>query len=224
MKKQTFKVITYNLDNNPDGHRLAESCQKYGYDLALIGQGHGFKNFRQLKIDLLLQELMMVKEDFVMFTDGLDSWFLRDDILKLYKKFKSPVVISGNRDHYPASNLYRDYPKANTSFRFICSSQFIGETKEVIGALALIQHHYSGMTDQEGWNALYANKLLPNTVIDHECRLFLNMTQVDLKELDPKFKLKETGNIPASIHFGGPKGGDPNYQNMLDMFEKWRFL
>jgi len=216
-----LKVVSFNLDNNPEGEKLVKSAQFYGYNLSFIGQGQGFKNFRQLKIDLLLSELENVKERFVMFTDGLDSWFLSKDILKLYKDFNSLVVVSGNRDWYPAQESDYIYPESPTSFRYICSSQFIGETKAVIHTLETIRDNYAGFTDQEGWNVCYSKGLIP-AVIDHSCKLFLNMTGVFPEELDDRFVLKETGIRPASIHFGGPKGDDPNNTNMKNLFEKWR--
>lgn len=217
----SLKVVSYNLDNSPDSIKLIKSSQFYGYDLEFIGQGNGFRNFRQLKLDLLLSELENVKSDFVMFTDGLDSWFLRDDALKVFKTFNSPVVISGNRDWYPTPESEYTMPESPTTFRFVCSSQFIGETKAVIDSLNVIRNTYAGFTDQEGWNLCIAKGLIP-AVIDYKCKLFLNMTGVNPNELDDDFRLKETKNIPVSIHFGGPKGDDPNNKNMKDIFEKWR--
>lgn len=218
-----FKVVSYNLDNSPESYRLIESCNRYGYDLSFIGQGHGFRDFRQLKLDLLIEEISKVKQRFVMYTDGLDSWFLRDDILNIYKKYyNNKVVISGNRDMYPVSELYNDLPESPTSFKYTCSSQFMGETMAVLESLNIIRELYGGYVDQEGWN-LYINTkpVLPEAVIDYECRLFLNMTQVEENELDSEFRLAETSNIPASIHFGGPKGSDPNYIKMMNLYERW---
>lgn len=219
----SLKVISYNFDNNRDGERLVHSCAAYGYNMSWVGQGQGFKNFRQAKLDLLLEELMKVEEDYVMFTDGLDSWFLRDDAMKVFKTFKSPVVVSGNRDHYPVTDIYKveEFPEAPTSFRFICSSQFMGETQQVINTIRIIQGTYGGFTDQEGWNMCVVRGTIP-AVIDYKCKLFLNMTGVKPEELDDNFKLKETKIVPVSIHFGGPKGGDPNALNMVKFYEKWR--
>lgn len=218
-----LKVISYNLDANPEAQKLIHSCTVYEYNLEFIGKGHGFRDFRQLKIDLLLEELGKVSEEYVMFTDGLDSWFLRRDAMRVFKTFKKPVVVSGNRDDYPATNLYtpKEYPEAPTSFRYICSSQFMGKTSDVIKVLSIIRDNYAGMTDQEGWNYCYAKGLI-DVVVDHECRLFLNMTGVDPKELDEDFQLEETQRVPVSIHFGGPKGNDPNAINMAKLYDKWR--
>lgn len=214
-----LKVISFNFDNNPDSHKLATSANKYGYNLSFVGNGHSFKDFRAAKIDLLLNEIKGVKEKYVMYTDGLDSWFLRGDILKEYKKFNSPIVISGNRDHYPSTNLYTKYPEAPTSVRYICSSQIIGTKESLVQALELMQNEYKGFTDQEGWNLLYVKKMV-KMKIDHSCKLFLNMTNVLENEIS-NFVFNETKSRPCSIHFGGPKGGSPNAILMNKMYNRW---
>lgn len=220
MKKQKLKVVSYNFDNNPAAEKLVRSCQVYGYDLSFIGVGQGFKNFRQAKIELLLSELKNVDATHIMYTDGLDSWFLRDDLFDVYDKYFSGVVISGNRNHYPSSDLYDFYPISESSFQYICSSQFIGPKEELISILELMLRVYQGYTDQEGWNLLYARNLAHITV-DDQCRLFLNMTNVSMDEVTDTFLLKETRKRPCSIHFGGPKGDDPNAIMMTNLYELW---
>ena len=204
-------VVSYNFDNSIEGHKLADTCTKYGYKLKMLGEGHSFINFRQAKIDLLISELNEIKDSIIMFTDGLDSWFLSDKLEETYKKyFNNRVVVSGNRDHYPYTQLYapKEYPIAPTSFRFICSSQFIGRRSKVIKVLETIRDNWDGITDQEGWNYCYAKRLI-DIDIDYNCRLFLNMTNVNINELNSHV-LKETGIKPCSIHFGGAKGDSPN--------------
>ncbi len=217
--KQSFKVVTFNFDMNIEGHKLAESCVKYGYDLEVLGQGKPFINFRQAKLELLIEELEKLEEEYVMYTDGLDSWFLRPNILNAYKKYNADVVVSANRDHYPATKLYEGYPKGKTSFVYICSSQIIGRRVEVIKTLRTIMTKYEGYTDQEGWNYCYVKGFI-NVVVDGNCGLFLNMTNVSKNELDDKFTLLETGNIPYAIHFGGAKGNSPNAEMMRYFWNK----
>lgn len=212
-------VVSYNFDKNVDGEKLEESCVRFGYGFKWIGVGKGFVNFRQAKIDLLLEELGKINHEYVVFTDGLDSWFLKPNILKIYKKMTDKVVVSGNRDHYPVTDLYRldEIPESPTSFRFICCSQFIGKTKDVINIIRIIRDSWSGFTDQEGWHYCLAKGLI-DIEIDYYCKLFLNMTKVKMNELTKDFRLKETKFKPASVHFGGPKGGDENYTNMNNFY------
>lgn len=217
-----LKVISFNFDNNPEAGKLIESAKRFDYDLEFVGQGVGFTNFRQSKIDLLLEELKKIENPYVMFTDGLDSWFLRNDILEKFLLFKSEIVVSGNRDHYPSTDLYKleEYPESPTSFRYICSSQFIGKTEFLIKFIETMQKEYLGFTCQEGWNYM-AIKYQGSFQIDYNCELFLNMTNVQNSELDENFMLKETGNIPCSIHYGGPKGNSPNGLAMAEMWQKY---
>lgn len=199
---------------------LVNSCSIYQYDLEY--HDFNFQNFRQFKIDHILEYLRNSTDEIIMYTDALDSWFLRDDVLKVYKKyFKNKVVISANRDHYPVSDLYTDFPETDeSSFKFICSSQFIGERKKLIALFETMQQAYAGYVDQEAWHLLKA-KGLADFEIDHKCRLFLNMTQVSADELTDDWMLKETKVRPCSIHFGGAKGDSPNAIMMREMYQKW---
>lgn len=207
-------VVYFNFDSNPEESRLLETASKFGYEIRKIGEGKSFINFRQAKIDVLLEDLHKVEHEYVCFTNGLDSWFLNGDLFKTYKKyFKNKVVVSGNRDHYPSSDLYdiSEFPETK-DFRYICCSQFIGKTKDVIKTIETIRDSWNGFTDQEGWHYVYV-KGLSNIEIDHKCRLFLNMTNVGLEEL--------TNFSPCSIHWGGPKSDSPNG---IAMREAWELL
>ncbi len=219
----SLTVMTYSSMGESVANKLVRSCQVYGYDLTFIGKDTGFRDFRQIKIDLVLESLRQVSTEYAMYTDAPDSWFLSSDILKTHKKyFNSEIVISGNRDHYPTTELYETHeiPEAKTSFRFICSSQFIGKTAELIKLFEIMQNAYAGYVDQEAWHLLKA-KDLASFHIDHNCRLFLNMTNVFESELDADFKLTETKIRPCSIHFGGAKGDDPNAKAMESIYQKW---
>lgn len=216
-------VVSCNMMNPQDAHMLVKSCEVYGYPLQFYGHHGGFYNFRQIKIDMLLDILKGVHSEYVMYTDAFDSWFLKPNILEIYKTFDKPVVVSGNKDHYPHTTLYTGFPEALTSFRYICCSQFIGPTDKVIQTIETIRDKWSGHTDQEGWHYCYVNGWI-DAEIDHYCKLFLNMTRVTLDDIDVtgNIRLKETNIEPASIHFGGPKGGDPNEINMKRVYEIWR--
>jgi hypothetical protein len=224
MKNNELLVVTMGMGDQNNAFRLKHSCEVYGYELAFYGSDQSFRDFRQTKIDLLLEFLYTVKHKYVMYTDAWDSWFLRGDILEVYKKnFVETVVVSGNRDHYPATNLYSvdDFPLSyTTSFGYICCSQFIGPTKKVIKVLEEIREYYQGYIDQEGWHYCYVN-VLADFMIDKQCELFLNMTDVDERELSFGLYLQETGNKPCSIHFGGGKGESSNAQLMNKIYSYW---
>lgn len=220
---RNLTVITYSSMGEDVAFKLKASCEKFNYNLEFIGKDEWFRDFRQIKIDLILKVLKNIHTKYVCYTDAPDSWFLRGDILSVYKKNfpMNQIVVSGNRDHYPETTLYdfkdTDFPQ-DSSFRFICSSQFIGTTKELINFFEVMQREYQGTVDQEGWHYLFAKKLYPFE-IDSRCKLFLNMTNVNIDELGIGFFLKETGVIPCAIHFGGAKGESPNGLAMIKAWE-----
>jgi hypothetical protein len=222
-------IISPGFGGEHNSGKLINSCNHYGYELAFYSKVDWFRDFRQVKINRLLEFLYTVKHKYVCFTDAWDSWFLRADLLKVYKRyFNGQVVVAGNRDYYPGSEYIDIYPAAPTSFRFICSSQFMGETKKVIGVIEAIKRKYSGNIDQEGWNDLYVFNNSPHLstkqfVIDYECRLFLTMVNVLPEEVDTKvWKLKETKTRPCSIHFSGGKGSSPNGRLMEEFYQLWQ--
>jgi hypothetical protein len=215
-------VLGLNMSEPTMASMLVKSCQTYNYNLDFYGQGISFRDYRQAKIDLLLEALKQRTEKYIMVTDGHDSWMLNNNIFPKFKAMKAPIVISGNRDHYPATELYTEfmYPEAPTSFKYICSSQMIGERLALINAFEIIQERYKGFTDQEAWNAARCFDWF-DFVIDYKCQLFLNMTNVDTEELNEEFKLKETNSKPCSIHFGGAKSDSPNGIAMRSTFQNW---
>jgi len=219
-----FLIITPDFGGRANATKLVTSCEYHGLELAFYGQAKWFRDYRQVKIDSILEYLPNVKHKYVMFTDAWDSWILKNNLFNVYKcNYWNRVVVSGNRDHYPATDLYdmTKFPEAPTSLRHICSSQFIGPREKIIELLTVMKETYKGTTDQEGWHLLYVNRMV-DMVIDHQARLFLNMTNVNQEEVDESWVYQETKIKPCSIHFSGPKGGDPNAQKMEFFYEKWR--
>lgn len=201
---------------------LATSASRYGYNLDL--RNFPFRDFRQFKIDFLSEYFANITTEYAMYTDALDSWFLRPDILKVYKRYyKDKIVVSANRDHYPVTDLYvateESFPSI-TSLRFTCSSQFIGRSKDLAAFLEKMKTAYAGLTDQEGWHVMRAHKVA-DFEIDNKCRLFMNMTGIKKEEITDDWRFTETKTKPCSIHFGGAKGGDPNAQLMSYFYDKW---
>lgn len=221
-----LSVITYSSMGQTIARKLVESCRDFDYNLSFIGADVWFKDFRQIKINLVLEELKKIETEYTMYTDAPDSWFLRGDFLKVYKThFKDQVVVSGNRDHYPVTQLYdmvkaEELFPAESSFRFVCSSQFVGPTKMLIELFEVMRDQYEGLVDQEAWHFVRVNNLYPY-VIDTQCRLFLNMTGVYPEEVE-NWVIKETKQKPCSIHFGGPKGDSPNGKMMEYFYDLWR--
>lgn len=218
-------ILTCNMDSPDKIEKLAKSCDLNGYTLTTYGNGVWFKDYRQAKIDLLLEALKNISNKYVCYVDGWDSWMLRPGIVSKFLYMDSPIVIAGNRSHFPDTELYdlENYPESPTSFKYVCSSQFIGYRKELIKAFEMLKEYYVGYTDQEAWNFAHVHKLFEFQV-DHRCQLFLNMTDVENKETfynGTRLVIKETMTQPFNIHFGGPKGDSPNGQMMNLMYAQY---
>lgn len=206
-------VISLNMGRPEQAEMLRHTAARFGYDLEFFGQGQTFTDFRQAKMGLVLDTLRSATTDYVAFTDSWDSWFIRKGLFDKFRRTGKDFIMSTNRDHYPDSKLYIVYPPSFTSFRFLCSSQFIGKREVLIEAFEKMIEGYDGYTDQEGWNWYYVTNQSPKLTPDYYCDLFLNFTNVEPQEFVDGV-LKETLSTPCAIHFGGPKGDSPNGRMM----------
>lgn len=209
-------ILTCNNESEERTRRLQASCNKYGYKLVTFGQGLKYRSWRQAKVDQLILELDSIDSEIVCYTDGWDSWMLRPGLIRVFKGLKTPLLVSANRDLYPSSDKYGTFPDSPTSFKYICAGGFIGYRKSLINALQRLTDLSDSENDQELWNIAWSKGIL-DMKVDHECKIFLNMTNVDKDELyfdNKRLTLKETRTRPFIIHFSGPKGNSPNAENM----------
>lgn len=222
-----MNIYTCNVGDPIMIKMLQTSCDRYGVKLNVYNDGDNhFKNNRRIKIDLMIQYLEGIRDKYVIYTDGWDSWFVRDpkQIRNVYQKYyPGKIVISGNKSLYPQQETSDGF-NGKTSYKYICAGGMMGPRLKLLDTLKRIDKLYEDQSsDQLGWIKLYQED--KNAfIIDEECRIFQTMFGVvddDVVFENGEFINTETKSKPFILHFGGPKGGSGNHLRMERYYEKW---
>lgn len=225
MKKLLVCTANYARDDTQLA-RLRESCDFYNLDFDYFGKGLPWEGSRISKAERMISYLKDIEHEYVLFTDGWDSWMLADEdsIMRKFKKFDKPVVACGHPFCYPYKEIGDQFPDAPTRFKYICAGQFMGERKTLIDVLYKVVQQ-GGWSDQGAWNRAFANGSIREEVaIDYGCDLFLTASDFGIEDLffrSGKIFYMETGKAPIGIHFGGPKGGSSIEVNMNKTYDVW---
>ncbi len=216
-------VIAEFGDHTNQTRHLKNSCDRHGIKHVSYGMNERWYNWQEAKVEKLIPFLKSIDDEIILFSDGFDSLMLKDEksIMRAYKTFESDIVIAANRSSYPAIHLKDEFDDV-TSFRYLCSGQYIGKREAIIKALQILDKYCIRGSDQSGWSQLFANGEA-DLALDVYCQLFLTMALVDIEELKKTkrgYRLKETGTYPRGIHFGGPKGGSPNGLAMDEFYKE----
>jgi len=208
-------TICVHIDDKPI-EKLKDSCSHLGLDFASYGLGNKWLGYVNAKTKELAEYLESVDAEYILFSDGFDSWMLQDEktILSKFKKFKSDIVISSSYTYHLASPKYESVDKP---FKWICSGQWIGKKDKIIEALSTLYQKSNGQTsDNVMWDTAYKHKWF-DFKIDHDCQLFLAMCTVPIDQIyfeNGRIYNNITKTYPAGIHFNGPRGGHPNGINL----------
>lgn len=237
MKHKLLVVTACLAENDLQIEKLRYSCKKNGIDFGYYGIRVRYTNWKEAKVDQLIDYLRTDDHEIVMFTDGFDSFVMQDErtILDKFDDIRSPIVLSAERDYYPDIGLGNKFKKSETSFRYPCAGGFIGYRMNIINALELMRSRYMNYdlggdnnkhktNDQTLWQLAVIEDILP-IKLDTCCEIFLNMNGIEDRELITfafPFIFKETDSRPAVLHFNGPKGGSPMEKNMELIFNKYK--
>ena len=232
-------VTTACLWDNPEPvAKLEESCEYLGLDFSYYGIKTVFTNWKQAKVDLLIDHLINDNHDYVLFTDGFDSWMLKgeEDIMDNFNSFRKEIVISAEQNCYPLNQYIEQFPPTATSFRYPCAGQFMGEREALLKALTLLKTRYMNMdfggegtahkhNDQTLWQAAYLENRL-SLALDDTCRLFLSAGSLKIEDFsmtNGELKINEPNTYaPCSVHFNGPKGGSTPEVNMNLIYDIYK--
>ena len=186
-------------------NRLELSCVKQNIPFRTFGVGTPFVNYVQAKINCFLDFLPTVKQEYILYTDGFDSFLIKGyyEILKRFVEQYHKIIIAGSHDCYPDVTLKDKFPVVNKDgYNYLCAGQFMGKTKDVIEVLKRIQTETSSTmmnSDQKLWQQAFTKQIY-DIGIDYNRRLFQTVLYAG------KNKIEDT----CVLHFGGGKGGSPN--------------
>lgn len=225
---------------------LKRSCGHFGIELHTYGRGQEFVSWRHAKMRLLADYLETVDRErysHFLYTDGADSWFVRDlnAVVEAYGRVavldreRRQLVISAERTCYPHGDLHIHFPQEELvgPWRFPNAGQFMGEIEFGIELLRWLDKKYGdydSYNDQSAWLHWFAaNGTNGPVAIDHDCELFLSMASSDWFKGCPYPGFDDSGpyvtlRVPPSftrpclIHFNGGGGK----QEMLD--REWNRL
>ncbi len=169
-----------------------------------------------------------IKTDHIIFTDCWDMVFAKtpDEVMSHYNSFEKPIVISCERNCFPA-DLKDDFDKVDTisPYKYLNSGFIVGETEAILTCLEamdlpnLYDDHYDPIkqcnvhpNDQFEWQKIWAkqpveialdyNQLLSQTLHDETIDTF------EFNEKGIFNKITET--YPCAFHFNG--GAKDNLQ------------
>ena len=194
--------------------RLEESCKKFDIPLRVFGVGGGFKDYTQMKTEGLLEFLPTIIADYeyIMYTDGFDSWLLKDEkeIIKRFEKFDSDIVIASNYDCYPNRDLAKMFPSSDSGSDYVCAGQIMGKAEELLKCIKVIARKFSHIRSDQGAWALAFVEGLADISIDYDDKIFNTAT-------------RHKSGLPdsCSIHFAG---GSSNLENMNKAYKLWKEL
>ncbi len=214
-----MRVVTACLWANTEPiNMLQESCFYYGLKLNVYGVGERFVNWKEAKVDKLIEILTALDDDIVLFTDGFDSFIIRpeQEIVDRYRAYNTPVLLSAEKSMYPLSE-YSDHFNADSEYRFPCAGGFMGDRKKIIDILNTLKTKYMNYDIPEKHNdqALWVAYMVENgkdVKLDTLCKVF-HPVSTGIPNMDT-----------CILHFNGPKGGSDIEKNQYKYFEQWRTL
>ena len=233
---QMNKLTIATYCHHPDKilyRRIVESCNYFGYNLFIYyGDGSHWSGNRVWIINSFLDQLRLVKTEYVYLTDAFDVWMLRDEksILEAFKSYDCNILLPSCRRNEPIDKLGNKFPVSPTSYRYVNGGQTMARTRDLIDLYELLLKKYSieKTTNQQGDLSYAVVNKDADIKIDYYCKVFQTMIDVDLDELkivDGIIINKETGSNPCSIHFTGPKEeGGFNIKRMISFYDKWNLL
>ena len=182
-------------ENNFPARRLINSCEKFGYNLHLYGQRETFSNWYEVKVVRLLEELKTLDDEYVIYADAADTWFIKppmfiEDLLD----YSGRIVISSETQCYPDSSFAPTFAHIPGAYKYPCAGLFVGEREYIIDWLEYFKTLDFGTNDQAYW--IYVLALNDEDVdidIDFGCDFFQTMANYGSNDM-PR---------ACALHFNG---------------------
>jgi hypothetical protein len=180
--------------------------------LTYYGLGHPSSNYIEVKIERMLD---FMKEEqhkgytHIFYTDGADAFFMASptEIEKKYRFLHEPPLIVSTELEGPG----------------LCAGGYMGEWDTVRQWLERLKVEYDhvGGNDQPRWIAAWKDHPR-DLILDGRCLFWQTMSGGAHEHLewstDGRLRNKQTGYMPAILHFNGRTGGNGV---MKEWYDQW---
>jgi len=162
-----------------------------------------------------------IPEKFMIFSDSWDLVFCAtpEEILERYESFDSDIVISSERNCFPADlKEYFDSLNPPTPYKYLNSGFIVGKTEAILACLEAMDlpnvkddYHCEEMgcaihsNDQHLWQIIFEKQPV-KIALDYYQSLSQTLHDVSIDEFDlsgERIRNKITNSTPCSIHFNG---------------------
>ncbi len=178
----------------------------------------------------------LINAEHILFCDCFDMVFATDprELFETYKAFKSPFVISSERNCFPADlkEQYDALPDAGkSSFRYLNSGMIVARTDAMLAVLDAMELHnvpedyydYQRgcnvhINDQELYQHIYLRQPVEMD-LDYDQVLCNTLHSVSITDLDfskDRIMNKETETYPCSFHLNGSAKTDGLREPILE--------
>ncbi len=214
---------------------VKDSCSRMGLSLVSYGVGQKFPGFYVAKVVKLLNALLDVRTEHVLFCDGRDTIVVGDEqrILAAYKSVcrssKGKIVFCADRKCFPypeLASVFEERGKGHeasvclwkgieTRRVFLNAGVFMAETeylRRCLGRLIDLYEQEAGSVaepkDDQGWWCMAVARGLVKVAIDYKCELVAMTTYTPdawYGLSKGKCAFRPTHTEPCVLHFAGRK-------------------
>ena len=235
VKPEDIKAVLPCVFPNPDPiWMMLASCRRFGIEPKLFGLGETYAGWLDLKITKLLKVAQEVEAEgctHLLYTDARDAWFCAglDEIADKYNEMGAPdILLSAQRRRF-AGGYKEWYDMVEWDEKQYCS--YLG-TPGQLASVGALQATLKWMAEQQAgypdddpapW-CHYISTFPGNVALDHDCRIFMNVGDMDSGEWDIRESRaynKVSRQTPCVLHFNG--GGSDWLKGKWDSLERhWR--
>lgn len=215
-------VITVATKSADYFQALLQSCQRYNIQPVVLGMGSPWTGFC-MKFNQVYHHITQANPlPFTLFVDGLDSVFQSGvtEIMESYKKFKTPLVVSGDVYCWPDASIWRKYPEAPTRLRYVNSGGYMGPTDVLIKILESMGCPFANENQEDGTKLTnYFLSHLDEVGIDYHAEIFQPLCGaedlVELRAGGGAYIKRGSGKRPHILHLNGHVSKNPSYAKNL---------
>lgn len=160
-----------------------------------------------------LDELKAEGFDHVLWADGFDTFITATErwIEVAWKSYGCPpMILSGEKNCWPADHFANDYPVSDSPYRFINAGTWMAQIdylRDVLEYMILDQEP----NDQLTWTRRFLAKQLPGAIIDTDRRIFHTMWGTEWAEVK---------HSACVFHYNGGIWRNPEDKRMIEHWEK----
>lgn len=231
IKTDELLILAFDTAKDSGSKRFIESCKVYGLNYKIMALDQkcndnmalGPVESKSNKINYLINYIKDINdEQIILVSDSYQVIICANskEIINKFNNFNSPIVFAAEPDCRPNSDLSKEYPSTNSSYKYLNSRSFIGKVKDI---KKILQNSFISKDD---YQLYYTKQFLSEKgkkiiKLDYECSIFqcLNNGGNDTEILYDKNRLKNKlfDSNPCQIHGNGEESSKL-YLNRLENY------